>query len=120
MDPDVVQSLIGTNPNNATEVAKLQASLGAEMARLNLPGGPVRVGEFNKFLGSVPGPEMPARAAGWILDNVILPQSKNRLDAYEHISHSDLVNGNSQADYITYKKAHPLSLIHISEPTRPY
>ena len=109
MDPDVVQSLIGTNPNNATEVAKLQASLGAEMARLNLPGGPVRVGEFNKFLGSVPGPEMPARAAGWILDNVILPQSKNRLDAYEHISHGDLVNGNSQADYIAYKKAHPWS-----------
>jgi hypothetical protein len=86
ISPEAVQYLTGTVPANADAIKKLQATLGTEIEKQDLPGGKNQVSVFKTYMGSTPGdPAILTRASQWIIDNVIIPKAEATQGAYKKV-----------------------------------
>ena len=103
-----IKQLMNTDPNNADAVKKLQTSTGTELARMELNGAPVRVGEFNQYVqNATPGAQMLPGAIKWIIDNAIEPKAKAQQAVYERVMDMDPAKDNIEKEIYLARKENP-------------
>lgn len=104
---DFVKSLTGTDPNNAQALEKFRTTMGAEIARQELAGSPVRVTEFNRFMATTPSDALLPEAFKWIVNQGILPKAQAQMKAYESIANLDPTKENIQNKLYEYARDNP-------------
>ena len=102
-----IKNLFNTNPANNDEVEKLRTSMAAEISRLELQGSPVRVSEFNRFLSNTPGNSILPEAFKFINGQIIQPQAKSQMKAYEALKGLDPTKDDFQNAYYEQQRDNP-------------
>lgn len=104
---NIIKALTGTNPDDAQSVEKFRTALGSESAREDLPGSPVRVAEFQRYLQSVPNAEILPAAFKYLLDTAIIPKAQQQIGAYQAVANLDPSKDNIQKALFDYRQANP-------------
>ena len=104
---NIIKGLTGTDPSNAQELEKLRTSLGSESARADLAGSQVRVGEFQRYLASVPNATLLPKAYEYIIDKVIVPKAQQQINEYKAVENLDPSKDNIQGALFDYRQNHP-------------
>jgi hypothetical protein len=78
-----IRDLTGMDPTAPGALAKLRASMTAEISNLENKGSPVRVAQWNAFLQNNPGIELLPATMKFIIENVIMPKAKSMVSAYD-------------------------------------
>jgi hypothetical protein len=86
---------------------KLQTSAASEMARMDLAGSPVRVTEFQQYLATTPGEDLPAQALKFILDEVVVPKAKSLIGAYDAVKGKHPGKNDIEGMLFDYRQTNP-------------
>ena len=102
-----IQDLFKTDPAKEQSIEKLKTSMAAEVSRLELQGAPVRQLEFLRFLGNTPGNTTLPEAFKYINSNIIQPQAKAQMKAYEALKNLDPAKDDFQNVYYEQLRDNP-------------
>lgn len=102
-----IQDLFKTDPAKEQSLEKLKTSMAAEVSRLELQGAPVRQLEFLRFLGNTPGNTTLPEAFKYINSNIIQPQAKAQMKAYEALKNLDPAKDDFQNVYYEQLRDNP-------------
>lgn len=119
VSPTITKLLTGTNPDDSQSLEKFRTALGSESARQDLPGSPVRVSEFQRYLASVPSNEILPAAFKYLLDTAIVPKAQQQIGAYEAVKDLDPSKDNIQGTLFSYRQQHPWYNPAVAAAARP-
>jgi len=104
--PQMIRDIASTDPSNAALVGKLQTTIGSLMSRQEL-NGTIRQGEWNRFMQSTPGVDMPTAASVFLLDHIIIPKAQQDINAYNEVKDMIPEQGGIRKTLSDYRAKNP-------------
>ena len=113
-----IQDLFKTDPTKEQSIEKLRTSMAAEVSRLELQGSPVRQTEFLRFLSNTPGNTTLPDAFKYINANIIQPQARAQMKAYEALKNLDPTKDDFQSAYYEQLRNNPWYKLQTTAPAQ--
>ena len=107
LDPKRVMDIFGTDPTAAEALNKINASMTAEISRLEMAGSPVRVTEWNAFLKANPGLDILPASLKFIVEKMIDPKAKSMIGSYEAVRKLDPGKDDVENTLFDYRQNNP-------------
>ena len=107
MSPERVMDIFGTDPRAADALDKMNASMTAEISRLESEGSPVRVTQWNAFKAANPGLTILPASLKFIVENIIEPKAKSMIGSYDAVRKLDPGKDDVENTLFEYRRDTP-------------